>query len=104
MLLRRHAVFAGIIATFVIGNANAESKRGPAHTQQHPVQIPSANPAQPRTPDQRGTDQIPLQIKIIPGEPTKEQAEREEYERREKSGHCSDNSMLTPTTRLPATA
>jgi hypothetical protein len=48
-------------------------------------QPPSAPSAQPPAPDQRGTDQMPLSVKIIPRAPSKEEAAKEETERLEKA-------------------
>jgi hypothetical protein len=44
-------------------------------------QPPSAPSAQPPAPDQRGSDQMPLSVKIIPREPSKEEAEADRLEK-----------------------
>ena len=41
--------------------------------------------AQPRANDQRGTDQVPLAVKILPAQDAKEKADKEDHERQEKS-------------------
>lgn len=84
-MLGTRAILAGLIAILVIGNAGAQSKRRPTHTQQ-PIRGPSGNPAQPSTPDQRGTDQIPLTVKVLPSEGTKDKTEKEDRERAEQAG------------------
>jgi hypothetical protein len=71
-------VLAGLIAILVIGNAGAESKRHPTQQQ---IQSPIANPTQPTAQDQRGTDQVPFTVKVIPSENAKDKADREERER-----------------------
>jgi hypothetical protein len=97
-MLRTCPLLAGLIASLVIGNAWGESKRYPSHSQQ-PIQAPSAQPAQPPAPDERGTDKIPFSVKIVPGERTKEQAEKEERERREHDEKAAIDERLTDQTR-----
>src|SRR5258708_4720130 len=59
---------------------------------------PSKKAAQPTTTDQRGTDQSPLSVKILPGPQTKEQADKEERERREKAS--IDEKLAFETQRI----
>lgn len=99
MLVAR-SILAALIAIPVIGDAEAKSKWNP-RTQQQPVQTPSNQSAQPSAQDQRGTDQIPFSVKIVPGERTKEQAEKEEGERREKDEKAVvDRQLIDQTQRL----
>ena len=98
MMLGTRTILAGLITILMIGHAGAESKRQPSHSQQ---QTPSTQTTQPSAPDQRGTDQMPLSVKIIPGERTKEQAEKEEHERREKDEKAAvDKRLADQTQRL----
>jgi hypothetical protein len=98
MMLGTRTILAGLITILMIGHAGAESKRQPSHSQQ---QTPSTQSTQPSAPDQRGTDQTPLSVKIIPGERTKEQAEKEEHERREKDEKAAiDKRLADETQRL----
>jgi hypothetical protein len=53
---------------------------------------------QPPAADLRGTDQSPLTVKILPGQKTKEEAEKEEHERQEKGS--IDRSLADDTRRL----
>jgi hypothetical protein len=46
---------------------------------------PSSQSAQPAVSDQRGTDKMPLSVKIVPREPSKEEAAKEEAERQAKA-------------------
>jgi hypothetical protein len=93
-MLRKRTILAGLIAILVIGNASGESK---LPSRQQP-QAPSAQPTQAPTPDQRGTDQIPLTVKVLPGEGAKEKAEKEERERAEKAE--IDKKLADETERL----
>jgi hypothetical protein len=97
-MLRTRAILAGLIAVLVIGDSGAESKRRPTQPQ---IQTQSANPTQPSAPDQRGTDQVPFTIKIIPSETAKDKAEREERERRVKDEKAAiDKRLADETQRL----
>jgi hypothetical protein len=51
-----------LLVIFVFGGAEAQSKR--------PSKIPSKQPAQQTAPDQRGTDQSPFIVKVLPPEKT----------------------------------
>jgi hypothetical protein len=95
-MLRTCVVFAGLLGILVIGQAEARSKWHPRA--QQPVQAPSANPTQPSASDQRGTDQIPLSVKILPSQDAKERAENEEHERAEKA--WIDKKLADGTQRL----
>jgi hypothetical protein len=59
---------------------------------------PSTQSASPPAPDQRGTDKMPLSVKITPREPSKEQAEKEEAERLEKA--AVDKKVAFETQRV----
>jgi hypothetical protein len=99
MLKPRHAVFGMALLLAIIGDSLAESRR---HSHNHqPVQTPSTQSTQPPAADQRGTDQIPFSVKIVPGERTKEQAEKEERERREGDDKTTiDRRLADDTQRL----
>ena len=50
--------------------------------QRHPPQSKQA--AQPAAPDQRGTDQVPLTVKILPAQDAEKQADKAEHKQRRK--------------------
>jgi hypothetical protein len=58
----------------------------------------SKQPAQPPAADQRGTDQVPLTVKILPAQDTKEKADKEERERQEKA--VIDEKLAFETQRI----
>jgi hypothetical protein len=95
-MLRARAILAGLIAILVIGDSETESKRRSTQPQ---IQTPSANPTQPPAPDQRGTDQVPFTIKVIPSETPKDKAEREERERRVKDEKAAIDKRLADDTK-----
>jgi hypothetical protein len=61
--------------------AFATDSRG--QSQQPPAQSKQA--AEPPATDQRGTDQVPLAVKILPTQEAKEKADKEDHERQEKA-------------------
>lgn len=68
---------------------------------QHPSprsNAPSNNTAQPPTTDQRGTDQFPLAVKILPGPDAKARSEQEEREGRDKTEN--DIKLTAETQRI----
>lgn len=69
---------AALIAVLYANSAGAQSRE---KTRQ-PV---ASQNTQPAAPDKRGTDQEPFAVKIIPSEPTKEDAEKAEKEKREQA-------------------
>jgi len=86
-----------VIAVAIAGEAIAQS-RG---SRQPPIANPSAQPAQPAAPDQRGTDQFPLSVKILPSPKSAEEAEKEQSERREKDEKAAvDKRLADETQRL----
>lgn len=58
----------------------------------------SKPPAQPPATDQRGTDQIPLSVKILPATDAKEQADKTERDRKEKA--IIDEKLAFETQRI----
>jgi hypothetical protein len=58
----------------------------------------SKQPAQPPAADQRGTDQVPLTVKILPAQDAKEKADKEERERQEKA--VIDEKLAFETQRI----
>src|SRR5438105_2207076 len=80
---RTAVVFAPAFLLAMAGNSSGKSQRAPTYIP--PIQAPSSQPTQPPTADQRGTDQVPLTVKILPGPDAKEQAEKQEHERSEKA-------------------
>ena len=59
---------------------------------------PSKQAAQPLAADQRGTDQVPFAVKILPATDAKEQAEKAERERKEKA--IVDDKVAFETQRI----
>jgi hypothetical protein len=59
---------------------------------------PSKQSTEPATTDQRGTDKVPLAVKIIPTADTAQKAEQEERERREKTE--TDRKLAIETQRI----
>jgi hypothetical protein len=91
----RGLCFIVLVAAFVCSDASAQSRQ---QSKNRDNNSPSAQSAQPPAPDQRGTDQSPLTVKILPGQKTKEEAEKEERDRGEKS--AIDRSVADDTRRL----
>jgi hypothetical protein len=85
------------IAIFVLMTsvAFAQSQNAPDN---QPAREQAAKPTQP---DQRGTDKEPLSVKILPGEQTKEQAEKENRDRHEQEQKALvDKRLADDTQRL----
>jgi hypothetical protein len=61
-------------------------------------QPPSKQTAQPPATDPRGTDQVPLAVKILPATDAKEQAEKSEHDRKEKA--AIDEKLAFETQRI----
>jgi hypothetical protein len=72
-------IFMCVIAVAIAGEACAQSQR---RSRANP---PSTQTTQPTAPEQRGTDQVPFTVKILPTPDAKENADKEERERREKA-------------------
>jgi hypothetical protein len=94
-MLRTRIAIAGLIAILVVGNTGVESKQ---RSTQQQIQPPSDSPTQPSATDQRGTDQVPFTVKVIPSETAKDKADKEEHERAEKAG--VDKKLADETQRL----
>lgn len=106
MLKARYILAASLLALAIHGDAWAQ-ERPRLRTQ--PAQQPQpAQPAQPAQPpslpssppvtDQRGSDQMPLSVKVIPSPQSAEEMERQERERQEKSE--ADKRLADETERL----
>jgi hypothetical protein len=91
--------FAPIIVCtiLVVSGSLAQSQR--ARERGHPpIQTPSTQQTEPTTPDKRGTEELPLSIKILPGNDAKDKAAKEENNRQEKS--AIDKKLAEETSRL----
>jgi hypothetical protein len=81
MLDGRTAVLVLALCLALISDS-AQSQR---RSRQQPVGAQNQPTAQPPAPDQRGTDQVPLAVKIQPATDAKEKAETEERQRNERA-------------------
>jgi hypothetical protein len=86
------AFLVGSLVYLIAAGALAQSQRQP---QQRP---PSGQNTQQAAPDQRGTDQIPFTVKILPAETAKKEAEKAEAEKAEKA--AIDKRLAFDTQRL----
>jgi hypothetical protein len=77
----------------LMGTALAQSSQPSASSN-----TPTAQTAQPPAADQRGTDKVPLTIKILPAPDAKEQAEKAERESHEKA--IIDKKLAFETQRI----
>jgi hypothetical protein len=80
MLIARQIALCVAISLAISGVSWGQSQKPPASSNP-----PSNENTQPAPRDQRGTDQSPLAIKIIPGTDSKQKTEQEERERKEKT-------------------
>jgi hypothetical protein len=94
MLIVRATVFVLVLLALTIGDSHSQRRS----RNQPPVQPPRTQPAQAPTPDQRGTEQMPFAVKILPSENSKGQAEKEEQQRQEKA--AVDKRVADETQRL----
>src|SRR5882672_8057474 len=81
MLIRRAKVLVLGLCLILISDS-AQSQR---RSRQQPVGAQNAQTQQPSTPEQRGTEQVPFAVKIIPGQDAEEKANKEEHDRQEKA-------------------
>jgi hypothetical protein len=81
-----------LLAIAIAAGALAQSQREPPRTP------PGGQNAQPTAPDQRGTDQIPFTVKILPTQPPKEETEKAETEKTEKT--TIDRKLAFETQRI----
>jgi hypothetical protein len=86
------ALLLGLLVVASASDALAQSQRQP---QQRP---PSSQSTQPTASDQRGTDQVPFAVKILPAETAKKEAEKAEAEKAEKA--AIDKRLAFDTQRL----
>lgn len=83
-------------AAIIAASVSAQAQQSPP--QQQSV---SEKPAQPAAPDQRGTDQMPLTVKILSSDTAADKAKKEQEERAEKDEALRLNkSIAADTTRL----
>jgi hypothetical protein len=74
---------------------SAQSQRRPRNNQ------PREPAAQPITNDQRGTDQVPFIVKVLPTEQPKDESDKEERDRQEKQEKAkTDEKLASETQRL----
>lgn len=95
-MLREIVVRTAIIVLLTSSFALGQSQQRPAQTQK--IQSQNTPPAQTAAPDKRGTDDVPLAIKILPTQDAKEKAEKAERERIEKA--VTDKHLADETQRL----
>jgi hypothetical protein len=88
MKLRRLSVTLTLVAAFA-SDSWGQSQRQPAQSKQT---------TQPPTPDQRGTDQIPFTVKILPAQDAEKQADKTEHNRKEKA--IIDEKIAFETQRI----
>jgi hypothetical protein len=79
MLGARQFVLGIALLFALVVDSNGQPSKGSPNSNPPPTQS-----AQQPAADQRGTDQSPLSIKILPGSNSEERAEKEEHERQEK--------------------
>lgn len=91
MLIRRTAILTLALCLAVVSDS-AQSQRG---SRSNP---PRTESAQPAAPEQRGTDQSPFTVKILPGPDSKERTDKEERERQEKA--AVDKKLADETQRI----
>jgi hypothetical protein len=94
MLTARQMAIALACCLALISDS-AQSQRRPG---QQPVGAQSAPTTQPAASDQRGTDQVPFTVKIIPGRDAEEKANKEEREHQEKAK--IDEKLALETQRI----
>ena len=80
----------------MIGESFGRSQRAPSGNP--PVQGPSTHATQQPATEQRGTDQVPLTVKILPSPDSEGQADKQERERTEKAE--TDKRLANQTQRL----
>ena len=75
----RHLVIALMFLAAFVSDSWGQSKKSSQ------PQSPNNSPTQPTAPDERGTDKVPLTVKVIPSQPSEEQTKKEDREKYEKS-------------------
>jgi len=75
----------------ILTSAEAQPQR---RARQQPVRAQNAPTAQPATADQRGTDQVPLTVKVLPAPDANEKAEQEERERAERAKLDAEKAII----------
>jgi hypothetical protein len=97
-MLGRQIIALSLAFGVALISDSAQSQR---RAGQQPIAAPSTQPAQPPAPDQRGTDQFPLSVKILPSPKSEDEAEKEQRERREKDEKAAvDKRVADDTQRL----
>jgi hypothetical protein len=88
MRFRCLAIALALLAAFS-SDSRGQSKQPPAQSKQS---------TQPSVPDQRGTDQVPLTVKILPAQDAEKQTEKAERDRKEKA--IIDEKLAFETQRI----
>jgi hypothetical protein len=88
MRFRYLVISLALLGTFA-SDSRGQSKQPPAQSKQA---------TQPPATDQRGTDQVPLAVKILPAQDAKEQSDKAEHERKEKA--VIDGKLAFETQRI----
>ena len=88
MKCRHIAMALALLAAFASDSWGQSQKPSPQ----------SKQPTQAPTPDQRGTDSVPLTVKVLPATDAKEQADKAEHERKEKA--VIDEKLAFETQRI----
>jgi hypothetical protein len=90
MLIRRIAIVAlALCLALIVDSAQSQRRSGQQQNDTKSVQT-----AQPPAPDQRGTDQIPFTVKVLPSPDSKEKAEQEERERAERAKLDAEKAII----------
>ncbi len=91
MLTTPKALLALVFCLALLCNSSAQSQR---RSGQQQVGAQNAPTTQPPEPDQRGTDQVPLMVKVLPAPDTKEKAEQEERDRTERAKLDAEKTII----------
>jgi hypothetical protein len=99
-MLNKRTLFAGIIAALVAGNAWGQSQQPTPSRGENagPPQAQSTQPAQKSSNDQRGTEQSPVIVKVLPAENEKQKASAEA--KRENQKTANDDRLARFTENL----
>lgn len=92
MRLRCLVIALALVVAFASDSWGQSKQPAPSTTP------PSKQSAQPPVPDQRGTDSVPLAVKILPAPDAEKQADKQERERQEKE--LIDKKLAFETQRI----
>ena len=94
---KRNAISIALLCSLITPSA----AQSPSSRNQKTIQAPSTQPAKPPGSNQRGTDEIPLTVKILPTETSKEKTDREDRERSQSAEKAAvDKRLADQTQRL----